>query len=317
MVRIDGKTYRWLSPGLPELPTVTQKSSKVRPNSTTIECSAAGVDLKMIFSDPMDIFQPETLANPVSTLTMEARSNDGKDHTVSWYFDASAELVVDRDSQEVGWTRLRIAGKDAVLMGCSNSAPLGKVGDDLRIDWGRAILTSKLSGDVAAGSSEAFRREFSNSGKIGDTDDLRQPRPASDNWPAMVWVSEIQQVSGKSNSRAELLLAYDDDPAIEYFKRQLSPIWKSRGREISDVLIEAAKDEARADESTMYQDWSKKFGEGYANLATLAYRQSLAGHKLVEDIDGTLLMFPKENFSNGCISTVDVIYPACPNLLGI
>jgi hypothetical protein len=53
-------------------------------------------------------------------------------------------------------------------------------------------------------------------------------------------------------------------------------------------------------------------GEKFALLCALAFRQCIAAHKLAADFDGSPIFFSKENFSNGCINTVDVTYPSSP-----
>ena len=114
------------------------------------------------------------------------------------------------------------------------------------------------------------------------------------------------------------MLAYDDIQAIKYFGGQLRPYWRRNGAQAADMLQAAARDYASLSvrcakfDDELLADLTRAGGAEYASLCSLAYRQTLAGNKIAADANGMPLMFPKENSSNGCIGTVDVMFPQAP-----
>ena len=128
---------------------------------------------------------------------------------------------------------------------------------------------------------------------------------------------DLGKVASQPVSRY-LMIAYDDVYSIEYFERRERAWWRRNGADAAELLRMGRRDhdalleKSKAFDDQLMADLRQAGGEKYARLAALAYRQTLAAHKLVADADGTALFFPKENFSNGCIATVDVIYPSSP-----
>src|SRR5689334_25380200 len=59
MVRVDGKTYRWMSPGPRRLPAAEQTEVYVQPNDTEFVFVAGPVKLTVVFSPLQDIRDPD------------------------------------------------------------------------------------------------------------------------------------------------------------------------------------------------------------------------------------------------------------------
>ncbi|HTE20358.1 MAG TPA: DUF4965 domain-containing protein, partial [Armatimonadota bacterium] len=238
------------------------------------------------------------------------------------YFDATGEWVVNEPSQPVVWSRPEVAGLDVLRIGTQEQPVLAKAGDNLRIDWGHLYVArpSRDLGEEVIASDRGARDAFAATGDLPDADDTRQPRPASQDWPVLATTFEFGTV-GRENESRHLLLAYDDLYSIEHMGRKLQPWWRRNGETPEGLLRKAARDyrdlvkRCRTYDRELMEDLRAAGGEKYAELAALSFRQCLAAHKLAAGVDGIPLYFSKENFSNGCIATVDVTYPSSPFFL--
>ncbi len=320
LVRIDGTPFRIMGKEPASVPPMPQRSVRVTPTQTVYEFDGAGIQIVLTFMTPMLARDLDLLSRPVAYLTWDVRSLDGGAHRVLLYYDNSAELVVNTPDQKVEWSRMNLDSLTVLRMGSSDQRILGRSGDDLRIDWGYLYLAAPREASCVLTDHRSARESFARTGMIPRSDDFRMPRAAEDDWPVMAVSLDLGTVADSVVSR-HIVLAYDDLYGIEYFGRRLPAYWRRKGDGAEELLrwstaeYESLRRRCAAFDAELTEDLRRCGGDHFADLAVLAYRQCLAAQKLAADMDGTPLLFPKENFSNGCISTVDVLYPACPLLL--
>ncbi len=317
--RIDGTPYRWMGRSPDAIPAMKQTGLQVTPTQTEYTFEAAGVRLQTTFLSPSIPTDLDLLAQPVTYLTWKAAANDGKPHSIELYLGVDARIAVDSVDQQVTWRRGRVGNMEILSVGSSEQRALVRAGDNLRADWGYFHLVVPADSQAMTSTAADSQAEFLKTGGIPYDDDLDQPRQA--NRAPLLAVAEKLQVSDSQAFERHVGLAFTQPLAIEYLNRRLRPYWARNGKTVQAILIEAMQGYASAvSKSDAYDKQltaklTKDGGVVYARLATLAFRQTLAANGLAADMDGSPLQFPKENFSNGCIATVDVLYPSSPFFL--
>jgi hypothetical protein len=319
LVRIDGKPFRLMGKEPASVPALPQTGVEVLPTRTIYSFEGQGLKLTLTF---MTAALPEDLmiySRPVTYVTWTAQATDGKEHEAAFYLDACGEITVNTGTQLVNHSEEN-AGELLVLkMGSVEQPVLAKKGDDLRIDWGYLYLAAPMaqtSLSLVAPTGSDVRENF------GTPHVVRMLVPAEARGDSLLAAVDFKtvQVSAQPVSRW-LILAYDDEYSIQYFKKNLRPYWRRNGDDAAALLKKAAaeyeplKKRCEQFDTELMAALTKAGGEKYARLCGLAYRQCYAANKVVADANGQPLMFPKENFSNGCIGTMDVIYPMAPQFL--
>lgn len=327
IVRVDGKNYRFLGAQgrrHQSIPALNEVSHTITPTRTIVVMTSPEVELRVEFMTPAFPNDMKVMARPVTYLTWTAESRDRRPHDVTVYFDAAGTLATNDPGEQVLWSRAAVQGLNLLRIGTQAQPVLQRFGDNVRIDWGWFYIAVPQNEEAhLAAGNQSYRQTFLKTGTIPELDDLEEPRtpqsrhPAA---PALNVVLPLGSVSAAPVSR-HLLLAYDDLYSVEYMQRKLLPYWRTEFPTFA-AMLEAAETqypalEKRAEsyDAALQADMVRAGGSEYAAIATLAFRQAIAAQKLVENADGTPFFMPKENFSNGSISTVDVIYPSAPMFL--
>jgi hypothetical protein len=329
LARIDGQAFRWMGQvpqrwhmNLPRVEAMKQEAVEVTALHTRYRFSAAGIELRVTFFTPSFPSDLDVLSRPVTYLSWSAVSTDGRSHDVSLLLDVDPAIAVNDLSEQVTWSRMHAKGLTFLNVGSRDQAYLNRSGDRVRINWGyfhvavpdRAKAATLLNLDAASA--------FIASGTLPDDDELSMPRPADARGRAahLAIMLPLGNVD-KSAVEGHVLLAYTQTYAIEYLGRRLRGYWQRHGMSETELLVKSEEEfgslEARGREfdEKFTADMRRAGGDDYAYLASLLFRQTLAAHILVVDMDGTPLFFSKENDSNGCIDTVDVTYPSSPFFL--
>ena len=326
LIRIDGTTYRflgsqprWADP----IPEMKQTAFQLTPTRTVYTLESAGVRLEITFLTPALPHDLEVLSRPATYASWKVSSMDGKAHKARIYLDCSSYVAVNRPEQRVMWSRHKIGGIEALRMGNKDQAMLARSGDDLRIEWGYFYLAVPpgQGKTETVGTRARTRAKFAQTLELPDSDDLDWPVQTSRDDTLIAVAMDVELTASQPVERY-VVLAYDDLYSIEYFNRRLRPYWRRDNKTGAEDLLKAAvrdypslKERCVRFDEELTKDLVAAGGSKYAAIAILAYRQTLAAHKLVADFDGTPLYFSKENFSNGCIGTVDVTYPSAPFFL--
>ncbi|OFW08397.1 MAG: glutaminase [Acidobacteria bacterium RIFCSPLOWO2_02_FULL_67_36] len=322
LIRVDGDTARLMGAAPANMAALPQTSVTVRPTHTAYTFANARVKVTLTFMTPSLPSDLDVLSRPVTYITWDVASADGKPHQVQIYFDCAADIAVNTTDQTVQLDYPKVDGLAVARVGTTDQPVLARRGDDVRIDWGYGYLAAPAGAGaiVTGGSGGRLRGAFNNSGTIPAPGEPIAPAPASAGRHTMAAAWDLGAVGAQAATRYAML-AYDDVKSIRYFSNDLAAYWRRNGATMETTLAAAARDRdalevrTRAFDAELQHDLEAAGGAKYAAIAMLAYRQTLAATKLVADATGQPLLFPKENFSNGCIATVDVIYPMAPEFL--
>lgn len=317
-ISIDGSCLRFMgTKGAGE--TMKQTALTITATASTYTFQGRGVELQVRFTSPLLLHDLELVSRPCSYIDVSVVSLDSTPHRVSVFFDAAETICHMGEKEPMFGGVHRLEAFHTAWMGKATQTPLNHSGDIVPIDWGFLYLAldNRTDGSVEYthdidGSRSAF---LAGEQVLPDADGCRG------------LTATLRYETSAQPVTQHLLAAYDDVLSIQYFGKAKKAYWAEhkdplthqvKSKTALEMLAEAVAQHdnllTRCDifDAKLQGDTAGCIDEKYAAICNLAYRQTIAGHKLITDDDYNPIFISKECNSNGCMATVDISYPSVP-----
>jgi len=306
---------------------MTQTGCIIRPMTTLYTFENEAVTLELTFTSPLLLNDLDVLARPISYISYRVTSNDGKPHDVDIHFGFTGEFCVDRNDQQVFVSRT----PHSVYFSSGTEHMLKKSGDGHRIEWGEFhVIAPDFRPRVSAlrnfiqylreryGTNDRYTNTVVSMRELGpDRYEMYEKTSVFPEFPTIAVEKHLDiqdaPVSGF------IAVGYNDIKSVQYFGENIEAYWRRNGDTFNDIVVKALRDyDTILEQVHTFEEEllakARTVSEEYADILSLSYRQTIAAHKLTWH-DGELQFFSKENYSNGCMATVDVTYPSIPLFL--
>lgn len=333
LLTVDNVIYQFLSavevneyyhPGYRKM---TQTGCVIRPMTTIYTFENEVVSLELKFTSPLLLNDLDVLSRPISYISYCVTPKDAQPHDVEIYFGFTGEFCVDRNDQQVSVGRT----PHSVYFSSGTEKMLKRSGDGHRIEWGSFhVIAPDFRPRVSAlrnfiqylrdrhSTNDRFTNTAVSMRELGpDRYEMYEKVSVFPDYPTIA-VSKHFDVQSSPVS-GFIAAGYDDVKSVQYFGENIEAYWRRNGDTFDDIVVKALRDyDAILEKVRIFEEEllekARTVSEEYADILSLSYRQAIAAHKLTWHND-EIQFFSKENYSNGCMATVDVTYPSIPLFL--
>lgn len=222
---------------------------------------AGGVDLDLTFTNPQMADDLNKLATPIDYISYKVTPNDGQDHVVQVYLTAMPGEFADGD-EPISTTRSDVGNMRYVKSGHLNIAAPDKTNHS-DVSFGNIPVLNVLAGSLPSQT-------------VGAT-------TTSGQGSAIIFRDDLSLIRSGNSSQGYAVIGYDYDGKEASY---LTPNYYTLGGTFTALLAQYADagnykstmEAARAWDETIYDDAIAAGGKKYAEVASLAYRQTIAAN---------------------------------------